>query len=109
MRCRLFQIEDEISRYSTTNDLGGGFNPGRGVPEMMARRRKRSIYWGWWSASDAAEIFDSSGVVVLTNAYVHSRDRYLGEFATMIVPLFAVACLVYRMLARACLLAATHH
>lgn len=69
-------VKDEIAGYSTTfdNDMWGG--PwGRGVP---FRRRKRSMYFGF-SSSDAQDVIENAGLIVLTNAYVHDQDMYLGR------------------------------
>jgi hypothetical protein len=40
--------------------------------DLRRRRRRRSVFWSPGS-SDAGEVFEKSGAIILTNGYVHEH------------------------------------
>ncbi|XP_067660553.1 CD109 antigen-like [Haliotis asinina] len=66
------EVISELKSYDTINDVGGGY-VGR-IPLGAVNRRKRMAYWEfpiYYGGSDVRQIFQNSGVAVITDALVY--------------------------------------
>ncbi|KAL8605629.1 hypothetical protein ACOMHN_066324 [Nucella lapillus] len=95
------QVIDELKSYDSTispSSVGGGIMPmgGGGIMPMggragepIAARKKRMIWWPYpvyYGGSDANQIFQNAGVVVLTDALVYRHVEpfhYIHRFEAM--------------------------
>ncbi|XP_066290647.1 CD109 antigen-like isoform X3 [Branchiostoma lanceolatum] len=60
----------ELEEYDPAEDSSG-----LGGPEIMWRRRKRSIWWPMpTSGADAHAVFENAGVIVITDAMVYQKQ-----------------------------------
>ncbi|CAD6199103.1 unnamed protein product [Caenorhabditis auriculariae] len=64
-------VESDIEEYDSTGYANNDFR----AWEAVDRRKRRSIWHPWWGVGgkDAASIFQNSGLVVLTDAYLYQE------------------------------------
>ena len=77
---------EEVERFDSKTGGGSIWPCGRGCI-MERRRKRRSMWWpGSWGieGTDAADLFQTVGIHVITDAYVHTEQG----MCTFLLPFF---------------------
>ncbi|XP_048243523.1 CD109 antigen-like isoform X6 [Haliotis rufescens] len=89
------EVISELKSYDTIKSVGGGGFGGPIPLGAVARRKRMVLPWGgWWGfptyygGSDANQIFQNSGVAVMTDALVY---KYVKPYLPLYLPMMAMA------------------